>query len=62
MELPDQDECEKDDDDQDDRDGDADEDGSVVRVGADRLGPGSLAELVSSSVGPDLYHYNINQS
>ena len=55
VELSDQDECEEDDDDEDDRDGDADQYGGIVRVSADRLGPGSLTELVSSSVGSDLY-------
>ena len=54
VKLPDEDEGEEDDDDEDDGDGDADQDGGVVRVRADRLGPGRLAELVGRGVGSDL--------
>ena len=39
---------------EDDGDGDADQDGRVVRLGADGLGPGGLAELVFAGEGPDL--------
>ena len=54
VELPDEDEGEEDDDDEDDGDGDADQDGRVVRVGGDGLGPGRLTELVLSRVGSNL--------
>ena len=54
LEFPQDDEGEEDDDQQDDGDGDADQDGGVVRVRADRLGPGRLAELVRRGVGSDL--------
>ena len=54
VEFPDEKEGEEDDDDEDDGDGDAHQDGGVVRVSADGLGPGSLAELVNGSVGSDL--------
>ena len=54
VELPDEKEGEEDDDDEDDGDGDADQDGRVVRVSTDGLGPGRLAELVDGSVGSDL--------
>ena len=54
MELPDEDEHQEDDYDQDDGDGDANQDGRVVRVGGDGLGPGGLTELVQRSVGTNL--------
>ena len=54
VELPQQDEGEDDEDEEDDGDGDADQDGRVVRLGADGLGPGGLAELVFAGEGPDL--------
>ena len=61
VELPDEKEGEEDDDDEDDGDGDADQDGGVVRVSTDGLGPGCLTELVNGSVGSDLerrrYYY-----
>ena len=54
VELPDEDEGEEDDDDQDDGDGDSHQDGRVVRVRGDRLGPGGLAELVLGRVRANL--------
>ena len=54
LQLPQQDEGQEDDDEQDDGDGDADQDGGVVRLRADGLGPGGLAELVLAGEGSDL--------
>ena len=54
MEFPDEDEGKEDNDDEDDGDGDADQDGGVVRVSTDGLGPGCLTELVNGSIGSDL--------
>ena len=54
MDLSDEDKCKKNDDDKDDRNRDANQDGSVIRVSADRLRPWSLTELVRSSVSTDL--------
>ena len=54
LEFPQDDEGEEDDDQQDDGDGDADQDGGVVWVSADGLGPGGLAELVFTCVRADL--------
>ena len=39
MDLSDEDKCKKNDDDKDDRNRDANQDGSVIRVSADRLRP-----------------------
>ena len=58
VEFPDEQEGEEDDDDEDDGDGDANQDGGVVRVSADGLRPGRLAELVDGSVGSDLDRQN----
>ena len=54
VQLPDEDEGEEDDDYQDDEDGDAHQDGRVVRVSGDGLGPGGLAELVLGRVRANL--------
>ena len=54
MKLSDEDECEEDDDNEDDRDSDTNQDGGVVWVSGDGLGPGGLTELVHRGVGSDL--------
>ena len=54
LEFAEQDEGEEDDDQEDDGDGDANQDGGVVGVSGDGLGPRGLGELVSASVGSDL--------
>ena len=54
LQLPQQNESKQDDDEEDDGDGDADQDGGVVRLRADGLGPGGLAELVLAGEGSDL--------
>ena len=54
LQLPQQHEGQQDDDEEDDGDGDADKDGGVVRLRADGLGPGGLAELVLAGEGSDL--------
>ena len=54
LQFPQDDEGEEDDDQEDDGDGDADQDGGVVWLRADGLGPGGLAELVLAGEGSDL--------
>ena len=54
LQLPQQDEGQQDDDQEDDGDGDADQDGGVVWLCADGLGPGGLTELVLAGEGSDL--------
>ena len=54
LQLPQQNESKQDDDEEDDGDGDADQDGGVVRLRADGLGPGGLAELVLGRVRANL--------
>ena len=59
LQLPQQDEGQQDDDEEDDGDGDAHQDGGVVWLGADGLGPGGLTELVLTGEGSDLKIVNL---
>ena len=54
VKFSDEDEGQENDDDQDDRDGDTNQDGGVVRVSGNGLGPRGLTELVHCCVGSDL--------